>query len=311
MQAKTMWKSALALAVLAVTSLAVLTGPAAERVLAQGDSGAPFFFNGKLWASKQAFVERARCATRGFSEFEAREIQGALDRVLAQAPAAPSSGVIKVYFHVISQGPGLANGDVPLAMIQAQMNVLNAAYAPAGWSFTLGGVDRTVNPTWYRMEPGTQAEAEAKAALRKGTAADLNIYTANPGGSLLGWSSFPFFYVLDPKDDGVVLLYSSLPGGSAAPYNEGDTATHEVGHWMGLFHTFQFGCTNRNDEVSDTPAERYPAFGCPVGRNSCPQAGLDPIHNFMDYVDDFCMFEFSGGQATRMENMYAAYRMGR
>jgi len=142
-----------------------------------------------------------------------------------------------VYWHVINNGSGLANGDIPDSQITAQLNVLNAAYGPWGWQFSLAATDRTTNASWYTCSGGT-CETQMKNALRKGTADDLNIYSNNMGGGLLGWATFPSSYASNPKNDGVVILYSSVPGGTAAPYNLGDTATHEVGHWMGLYHTF-------------------------------------------------------------------------
>jgi hypothetical protein len=107
----------------------------------------------------------------------------------------------------------------------------------------------------------------------------------------------------------VVVLHSSLPGGAAEPYHLGDTATHEVGHWLGMFHTFEGGCTQMNDQIPDTPAERQPAFGCPIGRNSCAQIpGNDPIFNFMDYTDDACMNTFTWWQAVRSDIVVSVFR---
>jgi hypothetical protein len=214
---------------------------------------------------------------------------------------------IPVYFHVLMAEDG--KGNVSDHKIGLQVDVLDDAFGPAGFHFSLAGVDRTAKDRWASLGFGGQDEAAAKNALRKGGASALNIYTADLGGGLLGWATFPWEYADDPKMDGVVVLRSSLPGGSAEPYNLGDTATHEVGHWLGLFHTFQGRCRLHGDRVSDTAPERSPAFGCPSGRDSCPNDdGLDPIENFMDYSDDACMSLFTAGQSQRMNAAYARWR---
>lgn len=253
------------------------------------------------------------CGTRNPSDAERSAVERDLDnrRNASNAQAVPGNrgGQIPVYFHVITNGN---QGALSSQAISSQIDVLNGAFASAGFSFTLAGVTSTDNATWFSSCDQASVEAAMKNALRTGDAGTLNLYSCNPGQDLLGWATFPWNYSRYPSDDGVVLLYSSLPGGSAAPYNQGDTGTHEVGHWLGLYHTFQGGCNNRNDEVSDTNAERSPAFGCPVGRDSCAgrkYPGVDPIHNFMDYTDDSCMFEFTAGQGTRMDSMYTAYRL--
>ncbi|MFL5359151.1 zinc metalloprotease [Archangium sp.] len=248
------------------------------------------------------------CATADLSATEQARVEQAIaGRVSAQTRANGSVNV-NVYWHVINNGTGIANGDIPQSQIDAQISVLNAAYANTPFRFTLAGVDRTTNSTWYTATDTGNAQTKMKATLRKGGAGDLNVYSNNMGRGLLGWATFPSSYASNPKDDGVVILYSSVPGGSAAPYNEGDTLTHEAGHWFGAYHTFQGGCTAPGDSVDDTPFEASSAFGCPTGRDTCSTAGLDPITNFMDYVDDSCMTTFSAGQAARMDALTAQYR---
>jgi hypothetical protein len=301
-----------------------LTVTAEQQLAEHRHALEPFVFEGEEWASHREFVEAGRrCQTFHPDEDTMALLEEEFLHELSLRPESAfeslftSPTYVNVYFHVINKGSGISNGDIPQSMIDAQMQVLNDAYASTGVRFQLISVDRTTNSTWYTMGSGSTAEAQAKAALRKGSADDLNVYTANPGGGLLGWATFPSSYKSAPSKDGVVLLFSSLPGGSAAPYNEGDTGTHEVGHWMGLYHTFQGGCktgTKAGDYVADTNAERSAAYGCPTGRNTCTGSrypGNDPIENFMDYTDDYCMYTFTAGQVARMRAQWDAYRAGK
>ncbi len=292
-----------------------------EPVYVDSKDDGPFVLNSHTWSSKAEFLENGRCATEKLTEFQVADIERQVAVAKNNRKAAnggiemnATGGSILVYWHVINNGSSASQGNIPDSQITSQINVLNAAFAATGWSFNLAATTRTTNATWYTCSGGT-CETQMKNALRQGTADDLNIYSNNMGGGLLGWATFPSSYASQPKLDGVVVLSASLPGGSAAPYNLGDTATHEVGHWMGLYHTFQGGCKksgSQGDGVADTPAERSAAFGCPTGRDSCPTiAGLDPIRNFMDYTDDACMNTFSAGQDTRMDSLYTTYRENR
>ncbi|MBA3396695.1 MAG: zinc metalloprotease [Deltaproteobacteria bacterium] len=253
----------------------------------------------------------AKCGTRQPSDDE-MSAAAALERVTG-AQLTAGSVTIPVYFHVITNGN---SGNVTDARIAAQMKTLNDSFAGAtggvntAFRFTLAGTTRTDNAAWSTMGYGSTAEREAKAALRQGGANALNIYSANIGGGLLGWATFPSDYRKKPSNDGVVVLDESINGGGAEPYNEGDTATHEVGHWLGLYHTFQGGCSRRGDQVSDTPPERGPAYGCPApgSVDTCAGGGADPTENFMDYTDDACMYAFSTGQASRSDTQWLQYR---
>ncbi|MDX1531300.1 MAG: M43 family zinc metalloprotease, partial [Rhodothermales bacterium] len=209
---------------------------------------------------------------------------------------------IPIAFHVVAAGPSVSQGNIPDEWITDQVQVLNDAFLDMGYQFVLAVVDRTINPAWYNgLDLGTPEETQMKQALALDPARFMNVYTADLAGGTLGWAYFPFSFSSESNPlHGVVLLDQSLPGGNASPYNLGDTGTHEVGHYVGLYHTFQGGCAGAGDGVADTPAEASPAFGCPTGRDSCPtQPGLDPITNFMDYTDDACMTEFTVGQAER------------
>ena len=219
---------------------------------------------------------------------------------------------IPVYFHVFTDG---AVGNLTDKQIQQQMSVLNAGFGGfeggfyTGFSFKLAGVERINNPNWfYNLGYGSSVERTAKAATHQGDAAALNIWTTN-GPGYLGFATFPSWYKRSPELDGIVLDYNSFPGGAYGDaFSLGKTATHETGHWLGLLHTFQGGCNDKGDYVADTPAMLVPTSGCPAGKDTCPEPGLDPIRNYMDYSYDSCYNQFTAGQANRMQDFYSYFR---
>ncbi|CUA70512.1 Extracellular metalloprotease VDBG_01143 [Rhizoctonia solani] len=230
------------------------------------------------------------------------------------------SVVIPVYWHVIQAGKSLEEGHIPVSQINDSISVLNADYQSTGVSFELVSRRYTTNETWFNWagnepeSPEFVYQTEMKQKLRKGDASVLNIYSTGltniTSSELLGYATFPDAYQNEPINDGVVIRYSTVPGGSKAPYNRGRTLTHEVGHWLGLYHTFQDGCDGEGDMVFDTPAQLNQTDGCPIiAPDTCPgKPGRDPIHNFMDYSDDICLSEFTPGQVQRIQEQFIAYR---
>jgi len=237
-------------------------------------------------------------------------------------PKPDAAGAVSVIFHVIQAGDTIEEGSVPASQITKQMEALNKGYTTTGLKFTLANITRTTNAKWFQNPlSGTDLEKQMKTALHQGDVTTLNVYTVgnltNPDPKsedepLLGYATFPDEYKGNPTLDGVVILYGTLPEGSEEPFNLGNTLVHETGHWVGLYHTFQGGCTNPNDQVADTPAENFPTRGCPTNNpDSCPRfPGRDPIHNYMDYSDDVCMNRFTGGQVERLKGQLAVYRPG-
>jgi Pregnancy-associated plasma protein-A len=156
---------------------------------------------------------------------------------------------VPVYFHVVHAG---GVGNISDAIINAQMNVLNSAFAgfyggaATGFSFELAGVTRTDNAAWHNAGPGTSAEREMKKALRRGGWDALNLY-ATTAGAYLGWAYFPGLPESQQYLDGIVVDWESMPRASRryrGQYDLGQTATHEAGHWFYLHHTFNGGCNN-------------------------------------------------------------------
>ncbi|KAG8809126.1 hypothetical protein FRC19_005430 [Serendipita sp. 401] len=220
---------------------------------------------------------------------------------------------IPVVWHVISKSNDAAGGNVPDSQVKASIDAMNEHYASSGISFALQKTTRTTNADWFsKVGPDEANQTAMKSQLRVGDAATLNVYTvgfeAGSGMGLLGYATFPSDYTSNAKDDGVVILYSSLPGGTMQNYDEGKTLTHEVGHWLGLYHVFQGGCTGEGDMVDDTPAQSTATQGCPTNQDSCPGGGVDSVHNFMDYSYDACMNSFTPGQITRAKQQILTYR---
>jgi len=232
-----------------------------------------------------------------------------------RAPAG-FSVTVPVRWHVVTDG---TTGAVTDSQIATQISVLNGGFSGSaggasgvstGFTFQLAGVTRTDNATWYASR-SAGAEHAMKQALKTGGDNVLNVYSTS-GGAYLGWAYLP--EITDTAQaylDGIVIDWRTMPGVSTAyagVADEGDTLVHEAGHWLNLEHTFFGQCNKNGDFVADTPPQKFASSGCPIGKDTCPAPGLDPIHNYMDYSDDDCMNQFTNGQTQRMRDSWLLWR---
>jgi hypothetical protein len=270
-----------------------------------------------------------------------RAVRAATQTAEAQSRLTASAVVLPVYrvkvqIHIIH---GKKKADRRLHRHGARKKVfriLRTAYnggesaesEPMGIDFRLKRITVTTNDRWYHARMNSSADRQMKRRLHRGTAQTLNIYINKPrppagfNGLLLGYSRFPWQYRRHKTLDGVTINVQSLPiRGSRTGFNLGDTAVHETGHWLGLFHTFQGFCDSYNDGVADTPAESDYAASCTDTSNICDPNQLlpapdgpgyfNPALNFMEYTPDACMRMFTAGQHTRVAGLFAKFRYHR
>ncbi len=233
---------------------------------------------------------------------------------------------IPVVVHVIENTSG--QGQISDALVQSQIDILNEDFrAMPGTNGANGtdtmiefylatedpngnptnGITRSVNNTWFN-DGGSYWNTLAWDTNRY-----LNIYTNSASGALGYVPNLPQGGIVGSNSDRVVVLWSSfgLNGPIGPPFDKGRTTTHEVGHYLGLDHTFSGGCAGGNcyttgDLICDTNDESFPTFGCPGNKVSCGNS--DPVDNYMDYSDDLCMEMFTPEQTNRMRCTLESWR---
>jgi len=205
--------------------------------------------------------------------------------------------VVPTYFHIINPSGNEINGNE-----QAQVDDLNEGFAGTGFSFELKDSMTYDNDDWWGIDITTELgnstqNVPMKSSTRVGDCEVLNVWWTDIAGGILGYARFPEWCdKWGDTLDGVVNLHTTGVGGSFAPYNEGATLIHEVGH--------EGGCGTDGDLVDDTPEVAEENFGsnCDAELDSCPNDGQGPdmLENYMDYLDDVCLTTFTPGQMERM-----------
>lgn len=239
-----------------------------------------------------------------------------LDRTAIDPAYDPDDDLlVQVIFHVIAKTDG--TGKLSPDRISEQLDILNAGYAdlhikfvaarfdPGGAELPVPGYDLVTSDPYF-ADPGIESPTNPmKTALHWDPARYLNIYTNDGGGNgILGYATFPQEDAGKPLD-GIVLAFPTVgKNPAAAPFDLGRTATHEVGHYLGLLHTFQDGCGGADyttgDLLADTPAQAEPHYGgCDPVPSGCPGGELAAVDNFMNYSDDRCLTTFSDEQVNR------------
>lgn len=251
--------------------------------------------------------------------------------------------VIPVVVHVIYND---TTTNISAEQIRSQIHVLNQDYRrvfgspgfgegkDAGIQFCLASIDPNGNPTTgitRTQSVFTNHTLNNDAILRSiiswNDTMYLNIWVVknifdNAGKEVLGYASFPGSP--NPVADGIVIRGKNFgtTGSVVSPFDQGRTATHEIGHFLGLFHTFETDgvcngtstatCLSEGDRICDTPSELKAVFGCPVDPvNSCtdiPCDNNDLVSNYMNFADDACMSHFTAGQVARMQFFLSTFR---
>ena len=236
---------------------------------------------------------------------------------------------IPVVVHVVWN---TASQNISDAQVLSQIEVLNedfarlnadAANTPAAWTgiaantqiqFCMAQRDPNGNATTgiVRKQTATTSFSSNDNIKRTANGGDdawpasqyLNIWSGNLSGGLLGYAQFPGGTA---ATDGVVILYNAFGrvGNVVAPFHKGRTATHEVGHWLNLYHIWGDDGTscNGSDQVTDTPNQSSENYNCPAYPHTDNCSASNPgvmFMNYMDYTDDACMNIFTNGQSTRM-----------
>jgi hypothetical protein len=258
----------------------------------------------------------ASSTARGGITREPALIQTAEEVAPQRGRGSQFRATVPTWFHIVHHADG--TGNVSNQAVRDQLAVLNEGFAGGeggvntGFRFSLAGITRTANTEWYLAGPTTSGERAMKRALKRGGDDTMNVYLTT-AGVYLGWAYFPSI-VEQPGNsylDGIVVDWESMVNTSdryEGRFDEGKTATHEAGHWLNLHHTFNGGCNNFGDYVSDTPPMLVPTSRCPIGKDTCSEPGLDPIHNYMDYSDDPCYNQFTQGQALRAQDAWLEWR---
>ena len=226
---------------------------------------------------------------------------------------------VPVVFHVIQHTNG--DGFLSPTTIQDQIDVLNedfqalpgspgapgidarirfhlATHDPAG--NPTSGITYSTNNTWFQ-DGGAYWNTLAWDTNRY-----LNVYSNSAGGYFGYVPDWPQGGLVGQKHDRVVVWWEAVGKAptSGWPLNMGRTLTHEVGHYFGLDHPFIGGCASaascytNGDLICDTSPQGTETFGCPGAKSTC--GSPDAIHNYMDYSDDHCMWEFTPEQINRM-----------